>query len=42
MSAFKEAKKGIKRLKTIVLNEDYNNFIKNAETRIKAKKKILK
>ena len=42
MSAFKEAKKEIKRLKKIVLNEDYNNFIKNAETRIKAKKKILK
>ncbi len=37
---FKEAKRSIAKLKSIVLNDDYQVFIDNAEARIKAKKKV--
>lgn len=38
MLAFKEAKQWIKKLKTVVLNEDYQTFIDKTEARIKVKK----
>lgn len=40
MLAFKEAKQWIKKLKTVVLNEDYQTFIDKTEARIKVKKKL--
>jgi len=40
MAQFKEAKQCIAKLKSIVLNDDYQVFIDKAEARIKAKKKV--
>lgn len=40
LGQFKEAKRCIAKLKSIVLNDDYQVFIDKAEARIKAKKKV--
>jgi tetratricopeptide (TPR) repeat protein len=42
MSAFKEAKQWIKKLKKVVLNDDYQMFIEKTEARIKRKKELCK
>lgn len=40
LGKYKEAKRCIAKLKSIVLNDDYQVFIDKAEARIKAKKKV--
>ncbi len=40
LGQYKETKRCIAKLKSIVLNDDYQMFIDKAEARIKAKKKV--
>ena len=40
--SFKEAKQWIKKLKKVVLNEDYQTFMEKTEERIKRKKELSK
>ena len=42
MAQYKEVKKWIGNLKSIVLNDDYQTFMDKTETRVKAKKKVGK